>query len=214
MPRRRKPRHARHAQRDTRDSRKAPGYEGTREIGGREVEDPYDPDNTILVPANLRHDPLLRMYQRREIDEAQLRAGETLRNSHEAVASQGLKAIDPSLDVVDGGRASIAIPESALLAARRIREAQSLLGWQAYRLVTCVVCEGIHGSMIAELTTARLDRKFVGLQLRLSLEQLAILWGMIQDPKRVRRHASIVGMVRDRASWIHDETDLLIRYGE
>ena len=209
MTRRRKPRHARQAQRD---SRKAPGYDGTREIGGREVEDPYDPDNLILVPANLRHDPLLRMFSRREIDEAQLRAGEILRASHEAVASQGLKAIDPSVDVVDGGRGSIAIPESALLAARRIREAQSLLGWQAYRLVTCVVCEGVNGSTIAQLTTARLDRKFVGLQLRLSLEQLAVLWGLIQDPKRVRRHASIVGMVRDRASWIHDETDLLIRY--
>lgn len=214
MTRRRKPRHARHAQRDTRDSRKAPGYEGTREIGGREVEDPYDPDNTILVPANLRHDPLLRMFSRREIDEAQLRAGETLRASHEAVASQGLKAIDPSLDVVDGGRASIAIPESALLAARRIREAQSLLGWQAYRLVTCVVCEGVNGTTIAELTTARLDRNVVQFQLRSGLEQLAILWGMIQDPKRVRRHASIVGTVRERASWIHDETDLLIRYRE
>ena len=39
----------------------ATGYDGAREIASRNVEDPYDPGNLIAVPANLRHDPLLRM---------------------------------------------------------------------------------------------------------------------------------------------------------
>jgi hypothetical protein len=75
MPRRRKPRHA---QTNRHQAPQGPGYDGSREIGGRAVEDPYDPENIIVVPANLRHDPLLRMFSRREIDDAQLKAGETV----------------------------------------------------------------------------------------------------------------------------------------
>jgi hypothetical protein len=209
MPRRRK---SRHAQPNRNQVHQGPGYDGSREIGSRAVEDPYDPDNIIVVPANLRHDPLLRMFSRREIDEAQLKAGEVLRGSHEAIARHGLRAIDPSLDVVDGGRPPPGIPESAFRAGRRLREAQSLLGWQSYRLVVCVACEGLNGTVIAEKTSAKLDRNVVQFQLRSSLEHLAVLWGFVLDPKRMRRHASIVGMVRERAGWVHDETDLLIRY--
>jgi hypothetical protein len=211
MPRRRKHRPARTA---PQHRRPAHGSEGAVEIGHRVVEDPYDPDNLITVPANLRHDPLLRMFSRREIDNAQLLAGESLRKAHEAASHHGVKAIDPFRDVVDGGRPSIGIPEAALHAAGRLREAQLLLGWQAYRLVVSVACDGLNGSTIAEATSARLDRNVVQFQLRSSLEQLAVLWGFAQDPKRVRRHASIVASVRDRAGWVHDETDLLIRYAD
>jgi hypothetical protein len=59
---------------------------------------------------------------------------------------------------------------------------------------------------------AAVDRKLVQHQVRSALEQLAILWGFASDPKRVRQRASMVGLVRERASWIHDETDLIIRY--
>lgn len=210
MPRKR--RNHRQAQPNGHQAHQALGYDGSREIGGRAVEDPYDPDNIIVVPANLRHDPLLRMFSRGEIDESQMKAGEMLRGSHEAISWHGVKAIDPSLDVVDRGRAPIGLSDAALRASRRIREAQSLLGWQCYRLVVCVVCEGLNGTVIAERTSAKLDRNVVQFQLRSSLEQLAILWDFVQDPKRIRRHASIVGMVRERAGWIHDETAVSIRY--
>ena len=195
-----------------RNAATAPGYDGTREIASRTVEDPYDPGNLIVVPANLRHDPLLRMFQRREIDAAQLKAAELLRQCHEAASAHGLKAIDLLAEKVDGGSVHAGISDRAIRAARRLREAEILLGWQGYRIVTSVVCGGIHGTMIAAQSSAAVDRKVVQHQVRTALEQLAILWGFASDPRLVRQRASMVGLVRERASWVHDETDLIIRY--
>lgn len=201
----------RHARR-IRKSTAAPGYDGSREIASRTVEDPYDPGNIIAVPANLRHDPLLRMFQRHEIDAAQLKAGELLRECYEAASARGLKAIDPLADKVDGGNIHAGISDRAMRAARRLNEAEILLGWQGYRIVTSVVCNGIHGTMIAAQSSAAVDRKVVQHQVRTALELLAILWGFASDPRRVRQRASMVCLVRERANWIHDETDLVIRY--
>jgi hypothetical protein len=195
-----------------RQSAAVPGYDGRLEIGARTVEDPYDPGNTISVPANIRHDPLMRMAARQEIDTAQMKAGEALRECHEAASTHGLKAIDPSLVVVDGGRTHQGVSDIAIRAARRLREAEALLGWQAYRIVVSVVCEGIHGSMIAQQTSANVNRNIVQHQVRAALEQLAILWGFASDPRRVRQRASMVGLLQERARWIHDEKDLIIRY--
>jgi len=206
------PRVSRHHTRRIRKPAAAPGYDGSREIASRTVEDPYDPGNLIAVPANLRHDPLLRMFQRQEIDAAQLKAGERLRAAHETLASRGLRAIDLRAERVDGGRLDDGVPEAVMQAGRRIREAQSLLGWQGYRIVIAIVCGGLHGSAIARNSSARVDRKMVQHQVRTALEQLAVLWGFASDPKRVRQRASMVGLLRERAGWIHDETDLIIRY--
>lgn len=189
-----------------------PGHDGSREIASRTVEDPYDPGNTIVVPVNMRHDPLMRMATRDEIDSGQLKAGELLRQCHETASTHGLRAIDLLAEKVDGGKLSAGISGRAMRAARRLREAEALLGWQGYRIVVSVVCNGIHGTMIAEQSSASVDRKLVQHQVRSGLEQLAILWGFASDPRRVHQRASMVGLVRERASWIHDETDLIIRY--
>ncbi len=133
------PRINRRRTRRIRKSAATPGYDGSREIASRTVEDPYDPGNTIVVPANLRHDPLLRMFQRREVDAAQLKAGELLRECHEAASANGLKAINLLAERVDGGNAHAGISDRAIRAARRLHEAEVLLGWQGYRIVTSVV---------------------------------------------------------------------------
>ena len=189
-----------------------PGHDGSREIASRTVEDPYDPGNTIVVPVNMRHDPLMRMAAREEIDSGQLKAGELLRQCHETASTHGLRAIDLLAEKVDGGKLNPGFSGRSMRAARRLREAEALLGWQGYRIVVSVVCNGIHGTMIAEQSSAAVDRKLVQHQVRSALEQLAILWGFASDPRRVRQRASMVGLVRERASWIHDETDLIIRY--
>jgi hypothetical protein len=206
------PRINRRRGRRIRKSAAAPGYDGGREIASRTVEDPYDPGNTIVVPVNMRHDPLMRMAARQEIDTAQLKAGEVLRECHEAASTRGLRAIDLLAEKVDGGNVHPGISDRAMRAARRLREAEALLGWQGYRIVVSVVCNGIHGTVIAEQSSASVDRKVVQHQVRTALEQLAILWGFASDPRRVRQRASMVGLVRERANWIHEETDLFIRY--
>jgi hypothetical protein len=203
MPRRRK----------SRIAKPQPGARPSGDdIATRLVEDPYDPDNLIAVPVNLRHDPLQRMFIRREIDDAQFKAGGMLRHAHEILASRGLKAIDPANETVDAGRSSAGLGETTLRAGERLRQAQTLLGWQSYRLVICVIIDGVNGSTISDATSAKVDRNAVQFQFRSALENLAVLWGFVQDPARVKRQASIVGMVRQRSTWDHEERDITIRY--
>lgn len=201
-------------QKSARASAPGPGYDGQREIGSRLVEDPYDPENTIAVPVNVRHDPLLRMFGQKDIDTAQLKAGEMLRAAYEAVNASGVSAVDTSRDVVDGGAGFAGLSDYAIAAARTLREAQSLLGWQSFRLTVSVVCQGLNGSLIAQHSKAKVDRKAVAFAVRAGLEQLAILWGFTSDPALVRKQASMVGMVRERAGWVQEATDLVIRYSD
>lgn len=189
------------------------GFDGSRQLGARKVEDPFDPSNTILVPANLRHDPLMRMHSRGEIDAAQLKAGEVLRGAYEIVLASGLRANDFARVKVDESRRPGAPSDITLRAAGKLRQAQALLGWQGFRLVEGVVLNRLNGSLIAEQSTRAVDRKVVQWQLRNSLEQLAILWGLVSDPARSRAHASMVAMVTEKPEWGHEEREIVIRYG-
>lgn len=206
------PRIARRKLKAPKASAHQPGYDGMRELQGRTVEDPYDPENQIVVPANVKHDPLHRMFARGEIDRAQLKAGETLQDAFEMTATSGVRVMNTMQDRVDGGSIIPGISGKTMDAARRLRQAQALLGWQGYRIVVSVVCLGLNGSLIAQQSRAVIDRKVVQYQVRSGLEQLAILWGFVSDPKHVRTQASMVGMMRERADWGHEETDIVIRY--
>lgn len=180
------------------------------EVARRLVEDPYEPGKTILVTGRL--DPLHRMLVRKEIDAAQAKAGAILRQCHELVGSSGVRAMDLSAERVDGGRRANGVPEGVLYSARRLHQAQALLGWQAYRLLLCCVCEGCPPSTVAEQSAVKVDRGTVSWQLRSSLEQLAVLWGLAQDPRRVRQRAAIVAAMKERPSWVHEEQELAIQY--
>lgn len=177
----------------------------------RHIQDPFDPDRMIQVEVR-QLDPLSRMAARREIDDAQARAGVLFRQSHEVVASTGLRAVDFLHEKVDGGRVRNGLPERSMRAAQRLREAQLLLGWQNYRVLICCVVEGCPATAVAEQSSAGADRGVVSFQVRNGLEQLAILWGLAQDPKRVRQRAAITAAMTERASWIHEERELSIQY--
>jgi len=184
-----------------------PGYDGAFEVGSRLVDDPFEPGNKIAVPFNVRHDPLARMLSRGEIDDAQYRAGEDLRACVERLGGSGAPAVDTTKEAVDGGKIYDGIPESTMKAAKKLREAQSVLGWQTYRLVRSIVCDGLNGSLIAQQSQARVDRKAVQVQVRRGLEQLAILWNYVTDPASIRTRASMVSMMLERPGWNHEETE-------
>lgn len=177
----------------------------------RHIQDPFDPDRMIQVEVR-QLDPLSRMAARREIDDAQARAGVLFRQSHEVVASTGLRAVDFLHEKVDGGRVRNGLPERSMRAAQRLREAQLLLGWQGYRIVECVLVGGCPAATIAEQTETGVSRETVSWQVRSALEQLAVLWGLAQDPKKVRRRAAIVAAMTERPGWLHEERELAIQY--
>ena len=180
------------------------------DVARRLVEDPYEPGKTILVTGRL--DPLHRMLVRKEIDAAQAKAGAILRQCHELVGSSGVRAMDLSAERVDGGRRANGVPDGVLYSARRLYQAQALLGWQQYRLLICCIIEGCPPSTVAEQSAVKVAREVVSWQLRSSLEQLAVLWGLAQDPKRVRQRASIVSMLSERAQWQHEVAEINIAY--
>lgn len=177
----------------------------------RLVEDPFEPGAVIRVETR-GLDPLHRMLARKEIDTAQAKAGSMLRDAHELVNATGMRAVDFMREKVDGGRRGNGLSDSVLLAARRLRQAEALLGWQAYRLVVCIVCNGCPGTVIAEQSAVGVDRRVVQWQLRSGLEQLAILWGFAQDPRRVRQRAAITAAMTERASWGHEVAEVNIVY--
>ena len=189
-----------------------PGLHAHRQRATRLVEDPFDPAHMIAVPENSRHDPLHRMFSRGDIDAGQHKAGEALRAAWEIVSATGVRAVDHGRVVVDGSRRIPGVPDAAVRAAKLIRQARSLLGWQSYRLVVATACDGLSGSHIAEQSSAKVDRKVVQAQVRAGLEQLAILWGFASDPRHVRKQASMVAMLSERPTWDHEEREISIRY--
>jgi hypothetical protein len=183
------------------------------EIATRLVEDPFEVGRMIAVPVNVRHDPIHRMVTRREIDKAQALAAAALRDAHDAVAGNNLRAVDFSRIKVDTSRSTNTSPsDHAIRAVKRLRQAEAVLGWQLYRVLCAVVVHEVAGSSIAELSSARVDRNTVQFQVRSGLEQLAVLWGFAADPRHVRQHASIVASLGERPQWQHDVKDVNIRY--
>jgi len=144
--------------------------------------------------------------------EPQYRAGGDLRACVERLGGSGAPAVDTTKEAVDGGRGYAGISEGTMKAAKKLREAQQVLGWQSYRLVRAIVCDGLNGSLIAQQSALKIDRKAVQVQVRHGLEQLAILWGYLTDPSHVRTKASMVAMMTERPSWAHDEGVIEIAY--
>ena len=182
-----------------------------KEPATRLVEDPYDPGSMIRVEVR-GLDPLHRMLVRKEIDEAQARAGVMLRNAHETVSSAGVRAVDLSKERVDGGRLPSGTRDAAMMAVRRLHQAEAVLGWQMYRLLICSIVEGCPPSILAECSAAKATRHILAFQVRNGLEQLAAVWGLASDAKRVRQRASIVSRLTERATWGHEVSEVLIAY--
>lgn len=193
---------------------KAPRADGKYELGARIVDDPYEPGQKITVPANVRHDPLVRMRDRGEIDEGQYLAGEKLRMLIEQAGERGAPAVDLTKEPVDGSPAFREPALSALHAAKQLAKCQAILGWQSYRLVRSVVSDGLNGTLIAQATAQRVSREEVKAVVRDGLEKLGIYWEFLADPRHARRRASIVAVLQEIATWAHDEGEIAIRYAE
>lgn len=189
-----------------------PGYDGGLEVGARVVDDPYEPGAKITVPANVRHDPLARMYHAKEIDEGQYLAGEKFRHCLEKIGGAGAPCADWTRPFVDK---SISHREPVLTDKRAwhdLRQAHALLGWQNYRLVQGIVFDGLNGSLIAQAKGDLNDRKHIKRAVRDSLEQLAIMWRFLSGPEHERKYASIVAYLNEIPSWGHEEKEIQIEY--
>lgn len=152
------------------------------EVAAVEVDDPHatKPGETITVLRRLRGDPLARLHNHRQIDEAQYRAGRAFQRDWETV-ERGARASDPTRERVDGGRLSEPSSDAQGRARKRLIELERVLGRTMHRVTHAVLVEG----MSMETMAARLFNregeaavKYYGRLFRDALDVLAVEYGL------------------------------------
>lgn len=133
----------------------------------------------IEVVVNRRHDIVLWLHSRGDIDDAQRQAGDRFLALHEQMQS-GFRATDYSREPVDGGSAWPETDVKVSEAAKELDKLRSFLGWKDYLMLERAICHrsSIHGITVGLYGEAReADRKYIGRRLRDALEMAAKYWG-------------------------------------
>lgn len=154
------------------------------DVGAIEVEDPYEAGGKIVALRNLRDDPLARLHDRRQIDEAQFQAGRQFQNDWER-AERGPRAIDPSKEAVDGGLMPDPIDEGQTKALVRVNGVLKDLGLDGSALVHDVL---VYARTMEQIARARdlAGQKWVeyfGKRFRECLDCMAEYYGLAMKPK-------------------------------
>jgi hypothetical protein len=126
--------------RPTRTTQKlAPGFDGSRELGTRQVPDPYAPGNYVCASVNIRCDPIATLAARGKITPAQRVAGERFMQLHERASLSRIHSIDPSKTRVSGSLAGDPLTDALLTASRELAQATDALGPVYARVLTLVL---------------------------------------------------------------------------
>jgi hypothetical protein len=150
------------------------------DAGPVEVQDPLNSEHKITLFRKLRDDPLGRLQDRKQIDEAQYLAGRRWQRAYEAAEIAGARAIDPTREVVDGGQISTSsISDDQARAFADLAKASKALGMIAESVVRDVLA---HGMTTERVATARgyhdqRSQRYYARVLRDGLETLATVFG-------------------------------------
>lgn len=144
-----------------------------------EVDDPYEVGGKIIAFKNEKADPLERLRQQQDIDEAQYQAGKAYEMDLERAEIGNVKAIDPSKEAVDGGRMAEAVTEAQRKALMRLREAGRIMGLFAESVVRGVLQSNVSPSQlaIARGFVTRREQLQYGWVFRRALEELTQVYG-------------------------------------
>ncbi|MFB6449271.1 hypothetical protein [Bradyrhizobium tunisiense] len=147
-----------------------------------DVDDPFAPGDKIRVMRALRDDPLGRLHDRSQIDEAQFLAGRAFQDDFEEV-ERGPKAIDPGKEAVDGGVLPEPITEAQQRAAKMLSKAYRVLGQDGAALAHDVL---IHGRTMRSIAAGRgmVGRRweeYFGMRFQECLHSLARLYGFATE---------------------------------
>ena len=129
--------------------RKSTDAPASASVAPIEVDDPYEAGGKIVTLRNLRDDPLGRLHDRHQIDEAQYLAGREYQADWER-AEKGPKAIDPSKEAVDGGTTPDPIDEGQTKALVRINGVLRQLGADGSAIVHDVLVHALTMETIAD----------------------------------------------------------------
>jgi hypothetical protein len=177
-----------------------PGHEGKRHLVPREVHNPHDIDGgTITVMVNIGHSPVMKMHERGQVSDAQAQAGNRYRELWERATIGGSKAIDTTLEPVDGGRVSQPFNDAVFRAHRELHDVNRRLGVQDSALMIAVAAQCMTIREYAAVCghNSRRGEEYMGQRFRDALTAAAHVWGYIK-PKG-RRHSWNDGQ---RAEWL------------
>jgi hypothetical protein len=150
------------------------------EVATVEVDDPLalDPGDKIIALRSVRSDPLARLHSHRQIDEAQYQGGRAFQNDWEK-AERGPRAVDPTREYVDGGRAREPIIESQRKAVLRLNRAERELGADGSALVHDVLIKGMTMQQVGQRRGLRSQRwnEYFARRFRECLDRLAQIYG-------------------------------------
>lgn len=158
------------------------------DVGAIEVEDPYETGGKIVTLRNLREDPLGRLHDRRQIDEAQYLAGREFQADWER-AEKGPQAIDPSKEAVDGGCMPDPIDEGQTKALVRINGVLRQLGADGSAIVHDVLVHGLTMEKIANRRELAGQKwvEYFGKRFRECLDCMAEYYGLAMPKKNYTR---------------------------
>jgi hypothetical protein len=147
----------------------------------RTVPDPYSTTGgKIVVTASLRDDALGALYARRQIDEAQYRAGMMLLGWFDLAEVGSVQAIDPGKEAVDGrGQYVEPITDRMIDAGRKLAHVRNVLGQVGYDLCRTIIGEGATIETVAARAgnASKHAKEFWGKRFRECLQTLAVALG-------------------------------------
>lgn len=146
-----------------------------------EVPDPYEPGATIIAFKDAKADPLQRLKDQQDIDEAQYQAGKAYERDLELAEVGNVKAIDPTREAVDGGRLPEPVSETKRKADMRLNEAGRLMGQFAECVVRGVLRSNVTPAQLAVARgfATRREQLQYGWVFRRALEELAMFYGLV-----------------------------------
>jgi hypothetical protein len=158
-----------------------------RRIGGAStasaiVDDPLEPGKRLEVTVSLRDDILRHLRVRGEIDEAQFQAGRRYERYVELSQIGSVRAMDTTMEPVDGGGMAEAITDRQIDAVRQLSEAGRVLGRRGEALVRRVL---VNRDRFKTLTSGGAEREvaFVRRMFFDCLDELAEFWGLANGRK-------------------------------
>lgn len=137
------------------------------------------PPPRISVVRSIRADPLGALKAQGVIDEVQFLAGQIWQWSYMRAEIGALKAIDPTLESVDGSHLSDPLNQQVRKAVANLRKAKAALGSHGERLVIEILGKGRTLSQTADNfgLPSRSGREYIGRRFRECLDCLAVVFG-------------------------------------
>ena len=162
-----------------------PGFDGKRELVVDTVASPYQKGIEEPVIRNVRESSISTMYARKQIDQAQMMAGQWFQSQYDAMRGSSM-SVDPTYEPVDTSGHSDPIQDRVIMAGAQLAKARGILGI-GFPIVEMVCGEGLSISEAARRkfgNASQRQEELLGMLFRFALDALAAWLGYAGTEKK------------------------------